>query len=427
MDSYKDELRHHGILGMHWGIRRYQNKDGTLTSAGKKRYGKEKTETTSEKNSNDNSKAMISKMDDIAKNTLSFGAGYGYFKNRYSDPSFKERADRAADLGLKALKKQGRLGIEEIDVGDPDSRWWFLYEDQTIGLGMVADLINQGRTAAEVSNIVDFIEKNAHDYNKAKYAGEKIKESTNNLVFEVSYGNYNDSLKTFAKVCEEIKKQESNNLKHSDVIAFIDSYEDELYHHGIKGQKWGVRRYQNPDGSLTSEGIKRYSSGNINRMKKEAAKLRNKGDDSAASKLERDANNIEKERDRIDKRFANEQLQKALSEHKAEYREMIRQMPPTDKARMRAGRAAGWLSFASAMSGVGLPITLALTPVSIFGDISANDARKMVDTEFANKYVKDLKTPTGRSLSFVERKFRLGEAPKGGMAQPVFTEPKKKR
>lgn len=33
----------------------------------------------------------------------------------------------------------------------------------------------------------------------------------------------------------------------------------ELYHHGIKGMKWGVRRYQNEDGSLTPEGMKRYS------------------------------------------------------------------------------------------------------------------------------------------------------------------------
>ena len=30
---------------------------------------------------------------------------------------------------------------------------------------------------------------------------------------------------------------------------------NELQHHGIKGQKWGVRRYQNADGTLTAEGL----------------------------------------------------------------------------------------------------------------------------------------------------------------------------
>lgn len=34
----------------------------------------------------------------------------------------------------------------------------------------------------------------------------------------------------------------------------------ELYHHGILGQKWGVRRYQNPDGTLTAEGKRRERS-----------------------------------------------------------------------------------------------------------------------------------------------------------------------
>lgn len=33
---------------------------------------------------------------------------------------------------------------------------------------------------------------------------------------------------------------------------------EELYHHGIKGQKWGVRRYQYADGSVTPAGAKRY-------------------------------------------------------------------------------------------------------------------------------------------------------------------------
>lgn len=35
-------------------------------------------------------------------------------------------------------------------------------------------------------------------------------------------------------------------------------HENSLYHHGILGQKWGIRRYQNKDGSLTPRGRKRY-------------------------------------------------------------------------------------------------------------------------------------------------------------------------
>lgn len=51
---------------------------------------------------------------------------------------------------------------------------------------------------------------------------------------------------------------------------FLNTYE--LYHHGIVGQKWGVRRYQYQDGSLTAEGKQRYSRGDVHRIKREFKK-----------------------------------------------------------------------------------------------------------------------------------------------------------
>ena len=47
-----NELMHHGVKGMKWGVRRYQNKDGSLTPAGKKRYDRDVRENNAKKKEN---------------------------------------------------------------------------------------------------------------------------------------------------------------------------------------------------------------------------------------------------------------------------------------------------------------------------------------------------------------------------------------
>ena len=53
----------------------------------------------------------------------------------------------------------------------------------------------------------------------------------------------------------------------------MKTYTDELYHHGIKGMRWGIRRYQNDDGTYTEAGLKRLHKKDVKWAKRNYKKL----------------------------------------------------------------------------------------------------------------------------------------------------------
>lgn len=71
----------------------------------------------------------------------------------------------------------------------------------------------------------------------------------------------------------------------------------ELYHYGIKNMKWGIRRYQNKDGSLTPAGIKRYNR-EVQKLKDREASIK------AKEKAKKYQDKLDKKKSELDEREA---------------------------------------------------------------------------------------------------------------------------
>ena len=74
---------------------------------------------------------------------------------------------------------------------------------------------------------------------------------------------------------------------------------NELYHWGIKGQKWGIRRYQNPDGTLTKEGKARYRVNSVGEYRKRQLDSGKSIAESSSSITNKAAEMVRKSRNRI--------------------------------------------------------------------------------------------------------------------------------
>lgn len=271
----KNELMHHGIMGQKWGVRRFQNEDGTLTELGKKRYYRT---------------GLTKSGDSFTVKEMEPGKLAKFLQNH--SRRIKELADKS--INAEILDKNGKkIGdLELFDEGNKslNINWLGVDEDQR----------GKGYATSVLRDTIEYAKQNGYEQMTLEVPGHSpdarhIYEKLGFKETKVLSTPEDDPMWSGLTAMT----LNLNDLKHSAVRAGSINGEDQKYgipknelkHYGILGMHWGIRRYQNEDGTLTEAGKRHYAKLDDRWADRHATKIQNK----AYKKSQREMKKVERQ------------------------------------------------------------------------------------------------------------------------------------
>lgn len=166
------ELYHHGILGMKWGVRRYQNPDGTLTEAGIIRRAKSRIRST-EKSRKDVD-AIVSSLSPKDRRMLVGNPDDIYLTREQGEFVVK-----------RFLLKEGKTPVAFLDVLGSGSN--LVKDDVSIAIAVSGEHQGKGYGYEVAKKGMDWIEKNRDMFNSIEWSAFKENDRSQNLAKKLGF------------------------------------------------------------------------------------------------------------------------------------------------------------------------------------------------------------------------------------------------